>query len=161
MAEKLLADLDILAVVIELKTLTGMGNELFDGARETLETFREAGIRMSVIALENSGWVGHTLGHLGVGRYFSHIETVSGVNPFYGNIGSQDWRRAFDGLGFWPQNGAIVGYGLPGDIDGIGVKYHVRVLSSREMYSARKKRDERTINVESISHVVTALLATV
>ena len=159
MIEAWLGERQIRAVVFDLGTFAN-GGACHDGALGTLETFRGTGVKMGLVTLESSWWANHTLDHLGVREYFDYIGTVNGVNPFYGRIGSRDWGKAFAVLGVLPEKGIVVGSVLPGDIWEIGVKYRVRVLSEREMFDA-KRRHERTINVESISHVVTALLATV
>ena len=150
----------ILAMVFDLKTLTPTGGELFDGAFEMLKTFKETKIKMGLVSFENRGWVNLTLDRLAVGEHFDYVGIVNGADSYYGKIGSQDWRNAFDALRFWPQNGIVVGNGLPEDIYKIGVKYRVCVSRNGEMHSS-SERPEGIVNIESVAHVARALLAAV
>ena len=146
----------VLTILFDLKTLTLTGDELFDGALKTLKMFRKTGIIMGLVTSADTGWANRTYGHLNLRGQFDHFQTVAS----YGHIGLQDWKNVFDELGFWPQNGVVVGYGPQGDIHEIGLKYCVGVLRNGEMYRVRNRYEE-TRYIKSIAHVARALLAAV
>ncbi len=133
--------------------------QLHDGAIETIEAFRMAGVKVGMVTHANEEWTKFKLDGLGLREYFERIYIVDENK----HKGPEDWAQAIEEFGATPDQVMVIGDSLPGDIRAsanIGVRHRVWVPSKWVMYNSGEI-PEGTIRVDNIGQVVNALLAAV
>lgn len=125
--------------------------ELHDGAIETVEAFKMAGVRVGMVTHANKEWTNFKLNGLELREKFERVHIVDENK----HKGPEDWALAIGEFGVTPDQVLVIGDSLPGDIRAsasIGVSHRVWVSSKWVMYNSGEI-PEGTIRVSGIGKV--------
>ncbi|MGA2910665.1 MAG: HAD family hydrolase [Candidatus Microgenomates bacterium] len=127
-----------------------------EGARQTLEMFRAAGIQMGLVTHANRGWTEKKLYEHNLNHFFSHVVIVDEAKF----KGPKDWLTAAKSLRLDPEEILFIGDNLRGDIMAayeIGARRVVWIESPWSVYREGEV-PEGVIQVKSIKEVIPALI---
>ncbi len=114
--------------------------EIFEGAKETLELCKKAGLKVGLVTHATTSWTNIKLEKLGLQNHFDHIKVVDIEEHRY--KGPQHWQEAINSMGVHPQETLVVGDNLKGDIIAshqIGVKKLAWITSKWHVYNQGEK----------------------
>src|SRR5258708_6816340 len=88
---------------------------IFEGARETLDVCKEAGLRIGLITHATDRWTDIKLDTLNLRSYFDHVKVVNIQQHKHKT--DIHWKEAIDSLGIDPKELFAVGDSLTGDVE--------------------------------------------
>lgn len=132
--------------------------DVFPGARETLDAFRFAAVKIGVVTHADEDIANKKLDLLDLRNYF-HVVQIADAK---GSKTSNDWKAAIDALGVRPEETLVVGDNIVGDIQAAmnaGVKYAVALPSPWQLFD-QKDIPKETLRANTIRDVIPVLLST-
>lgn len=130
----------------------------FDGTDETLEDFKNSGLKMALVTHAEVDWTNLKIDQNDIRKYFDHIEIADAGR----HKNSQDWAVAINKLGLTPSQVLIVGDNKIGDIlaaikIGVPPENCICIESPWEVYNAGQL-PEGVVLVKNIKEIVPVLI---